>query len=408
MSLQNILSAYNRACNLLQPGVTMTHSATQVHDRRPVGSDIVADRSPEGLILTVPEEHRGEALIAILLGLVCSSVSICGGVGTALTDPTSLPWPAYGGLAIFAILGVALVVAGMLKGGQRETVLSVAGNTLFFKGKNAFGATDLRWAREQIADINVEHLDTGETRFWALQVVPFPGEGKTCLLLHDRDEAELRWVATLLRRELGYPDSGPEKPALPPFRERREQPAGSKIAVAETDECLTLTLPPIGLGHRTPLSYFGVAAYFAFVGAVVGGGFYDGTGEVPELIWVVLGIFAIIGTVVLGLVTEGLRLAWRRGVLTVSADRLLISQVGPFGSQQGQWSRSELADVLVGPPTGNPDERPPWALRIYPKQGQPTGFFAGREAAELQWLATVVRQRLHLPDDSPASTPADG
>jgi hypothetical protein len=386
----------------------MTDPATQVRDRRPIGSDIAADRSPEGLVLTVPEEHRGEALIAVLLGLVCGSLGICGGVGTALSDPANLPWPAYAVLAFFATFGVVLVVAGILKGGQQETVLSVASNTLFFGGKNAFGATDLRWARAQIADINVEHLDTSETRFWALQVVPFPGEGKTCLLLHDRDEAELRWVALLLRRELGFSDSEIEKQTLPPFRERREQPAGSKIAVAETLEALTLTLPPIGLGHRTALSFFGVAAYFAVVVAMVGGGFLDGASDEPMLLWVALGLFALVGTVVLGLVTEGLRLAWRRGVLTVSADRLLISQVGPFGSQQGQWSRSELVDVRVGPPTGNADARPPWALRIYPKQGQPAAFLAGRDAAELQWLATVVRLRLHLPDAPPASAPADG
>jgi hypothetical protein len=369
-----------------------------------VGSDIVADRSPEGLVLTVPEEHHGEALIAVLFGLVCSGLGICGGVGTALSDPARLPWPGYAVLAIFAILGLAFVVAGIRKGGQRELVLRVADNTLYFEGKSAFGATKLRWAREQIADINVEHVDTGETRFWALQVAPYPGEGETCGLLRERDEAELRWVATLLRRELGVPDSGPPQQTLPPFRERREQPAGSKITVAESLEGLTLTLPPIGLGHQTPRFFFGKAAFLAVVVAVVGGGFLEGSRDVPILLWVALGIFALLGTIVLGLVIEGVRLAWRRGVLTVSADRLLISQVGPFGSQQGQWSRSELADVRVGPPTGNADARPPWALRIYPKQGQPAAFLAGRDAAELQWLATVVRLRLHLPDDPPGST----
>jgi len=228
------------------------------------------------------------------------------------------------------------------------------------------------------------------------------------MLLHVRDEAELRWVATLLRRELGFPDSGSQQQTLPPFRERREQLVGSKIAVAETDECLTLTLPPIGLGHRTPRFFFSIAAYIGVVVAVIGGGFFYGTREVPMLNWVVLGIFAIFGTMVLGLVIEGVRLAWARGVLTVSADRLLISQVDPFRGRQGQWSRSELADMRVGPPTGNADARPPWALRIYPKQGPPAAFLAGRDAAELQWLATVVRLRLHLPDDPPASTLADG
>jgi hypothetical protein len=93
--------------------------------------------------------------------------------------------------------------------------------------------------------------------------------------------------------------------------------------------------------------------------------------------------------------------------MTVSADRLQISQVDPFKSQQGQWSRSELADVRVGTPTGNP-VHPPWALRIYPKQGQPMGFLAGRDPAELQWLATVVRLRLHMPGHRPATTPTDG
>jgi hypothetical protein len=386
----------------------MTGPASQVRDQRPVGSDIVARRSPEGLVLTVPQEQRGEAVIAVLLGLVCSSLGICGGVGTALTDPASLPWPAYGGLAFFAILGVVFIVAGVLKGGQRETVLSVADNTLFFTGKSVFGSKELHWAREQIADINVEHVESSETRFWALLVVPYPGEGESCLLLHDRDEAELGWVATLLRRELGVRDSGPEKPALPPFRERQEQPAGSKIAVCETDEGLTLTLPPIGLSHRTPRFFFGMAAYIGVVAAVVGGGFYYGTHDEPMLMWVVVGIFAIFGTIVSGLAIKGARLAWARGAVTVGADRLQICQGGPFGRRQGQWSRSELADVRVCPPTENTSERSPWALHIYPKQGQPAGFFAGRDAAELQWLATVIRRRLYLPGDPPASILADG
>jgi hypothetical protein len=290
----------------------------------------------------------------------------------------------------------------MMKGGEQETILGSDGQILFVKRKNVFRSTESRWPREQIAEITVgRQLDADSSRDWALQVVPYPGEGDTRILLNQRDEAELRWVAALLRRPLSLAElPPPSRQTLPPFRERGEQPAGSKVVVEESIGGLTLTVPPLGIGHRSALAFFGTSVVVVTMTAVLAGFiFLAGPLPLPRWTWILLD--AVMGLLALGMAGTGLQLAWRRAVLTVTADELNVAQTDPFDSQKGEWSRSELVDVRVGTPSGAAEERPPWALRIYPKQGRPFGFLAGRDAAELQWLATVLRQCLRLPEDSP-------
>jgi hypothetical protein len=68
-----------------------------------------------------------------------------------------------------------------------------------------FGPERCQWSREQLADIRIgciKHSEGPDTP--ELLIQPHPGEGP-CFRLALVDEAEARWLATLLRRAVGVP-----------------------------------------------------------------------------------------------------------------------------------------------------------------------------------------------------------
>ena len=81
----------------------------------------------------------------------------------------------------------------------------VVGNTLLVEQTNLFRTKCWEWQRGQLADILVKHHpgNDEEPDCWELEIRPVPGAGEELHLLAYRDPAELRWLATLLRRALG-------------------------------------------------------------------------------------------------------------------------------------------------------------------------------------------------------------
>jgi len=291
--------------------------------------------------------------------------------------------------------------------GRRGAVFTVTEGELVVVRNKLFGAERRQWSRRQLADIRVgcihdsEGPDTPE-----LHIEPHPGEG-TRFRMALVDEAEARWLATLLRRAVGVPEAGsPAQADL--FRERREQPAGSRIVCQELLGGVTLTVPPTGSDvkkrFQCGLVAFSGAALFATLVHFV----FDDT----EIYYVYSGLGALF--CVTFLVDAGNR-ARRHVVLTVADDRLMVRQSGLYGARQEQLPRLRIADVRVGDSLDgiaiSPHTRqlardkadPTYELQIHLRNGEIVRFLDGYGDAELQWLATVLRRALRVPEQNAAS-----
>jgi hypothetical protein len=86
----------------------------------------------------------------------------------------------------------------------------------------------------------------------------------------------------------------------------------------------------------------------------------------------------------------------RRAVLAVAGDRLLILLKGPFGSERREWARTDLRRIEVGASDMEVNNVPILELHIRPATGKTYRLLAGRDEAELRWLAARLRAALKL------------
>ena len=73
---------------------------------------------------------------------------------------------------------------------------------------------------------------------------------------------------------------------------------------------------------------------------------------------------------------------------------MLVMQPGRFGGKKHEWLRDDVAGVRAGPSGMTVNDRPIINLQVHLKSGSKHGFLAGRDDAELRWMATVLRRAL--------------
>jgi hypothetical protein len=290
--------------------------------------------------------------------------------------------------------------------GRSQAVLAVAGHEVHVLQTGLFGSKRHQWKRDQIYDVRLgpSKISGRNKPIIELQIVPHPGEGKRLGLLGARDEAELRWLATVLRQTLGLklsPETG-----LPPFREREQQPADSTVFVDCGVNSVTLTVPPAGLLRGTGGMFVGALIWCSALAVV---NFLFLSGDLPDVdVLAPTGAFSLaFWAIGVGMLLLSIHFGRRQAVLAVVHDRLMVLQTGPFGSKQREWPRDAVADIRSGPTLlltqgANSDEAP-MELQIYPRHGKPVGLLTGRNAGELQWLATMLRRTLRVPDGGVAA-----
>jgi hypothetical protein len=288
----------------------------------------------------------------------------------------------------------------------RNVVLTVAGDELAVRRPKLFGAEQHHWSRRQLADIRVGRMIYSEgPDTFRLHIQPYPGEGKGfCLPL--ADEAEARWLATLLRAALRLQEvSRPDE-----FLEREQQPADSRIVWQESAEGVTLTVPPAGFAHsdvrsRLLCSIISLAAAALF-GAVLSFLFKVG----------VIGLLSagVGGSLAIAFLVDAVSRSRRQAVLSVSGDRLLVQQSSLYGVRSEEWPRLRLADVRIGDTlegkvanayirqSARDQAEATYELQIHLRNGEIVRFLDGYGDAELQWLATVLRRTLRLPQENSA------
>ena len=84
----------------------------------------------------------------------------------------------------------------------------------------------------------------------------------------------------------------------------------------------------------------------------------------------------------------------RRAAMAVANGALMVIQTGIFGSKRREWQQAEIKTIRVGPSGMEVNDRPVMQLQIVPVAGKPFGVLTGRDVAELEWMATLLRQAL--------------
>jgi len=173
---------------------------------RPAGSTITLDESATGVTLEVPRAGLRQGskglfpfgvvwcgFMALLTGFIVFS----GGLG----DPEGF-WIFVAVISLFWLVGIGMLLAG-INMGRRRAVLAVVGNQLLVLQTGLLGGQRREWPRDQLADVRSgpTGMEVNDVPILELQIIP--REGKKVGLLGGRDEAELAWMATVLRRALG-------------------------------------------------------------------------------------------------------------------------------------------------------------------------------------------------------------
>jgi hypothetical protein len=173
------------------------------------------------------------------------------------------------------------------------------------------------------------------------------------------------------------------------------QPLESKIVLQETAEGLTLTIPAIGTtgGGKGLLSHS--LGRFAFMTLFAGFWVWLSISErdMPWFLAAIAGFFWVIGLIHFLMI---LNLVWRHAVVSVVGDQLTVTQSGPFATSVREWTLEQLAGIRPAPSNVLAGDKQGTELQLHLKKGEKVSLFAGRDRAELQWLATVLRQALGL------------
>jgi hypothetical protein len=94
--------------------------------------------------------------------------------------------------------------------------------------------------------------------------------------------------------------------------------------------------------------------------------------------------------------------AYAQLALAVAGDELEMIETSKVRTRRRSWNRADLTDIRSGDngwaSGGDESNLSPVAeLHILPKGDKRVGLLAGRDVAEVRWIATVLRRALRLP-----------
>jgi len=172
--------------------------------------------------------------------------------------------------------------------------------------------------------------------------------------------------------------------------DRLDQPAGSRIVFDLLPNGLTLNVPPrIAWSTRAGL----VLLSLFFAGLLL-----------PGTLWALRNIAAA------GRGARGLVYGWfadialllfavcmghRQTLFAVANGSLLVVEKGIFSSTRREWRQGEIEAVHVGPCSPKV-KNSMMQLQIVPCAGKPLFLLTGRDHAELDWVAAILRRALSI------------
>jgi hypothetical protein len=223
----------------------------------------------------------------------------------------------------------------------------------------------------------------------------------------------LQPLAEELNRRLAIPVSetapGVELPPVaveasdaPVARDRLEKPANSPAVLESRTDGVTITIPPVGLWRGSSGLFFFALVWNAIIAIItfcllvaIASGNAQGDLWAPLLFLIP---FWLIG---IGVGLAAYHMGRRHAVFAVVGDTFMVIQQGPLGTKRGEWNCDDLTDIGTGPSGMEVNDQPVIELQIQPKTGKKIGLLAGRDTAELEWIATMLRHSLRLGSGSP-------
>jgi len=173
--------------------------------QQPAGSRVQVEHNSSLRRYTIPPTGvwRGSK------GLLVFGIFWCGFMAVFTTLMLTAKGSAEGGeflgiiafVLLFWLIGIGLL-AGAVNMGKRTASLTVAGNKLSIVTKGLFGAKQWEWSPEQIAAIRADASGMAVNDRPVIELQIHPRTGKKVGLLAGRNEPEIRWLATELRRAL--------------------------------------------------------------------------------------------------------------------------------------------------------------------------------------------------------------
>ena len=184
----------------------------------------------------------------------------------------------------------------------------------------------------------------------------------------------------------------------PQFSDVTQKPVDSQVKVEARPNGFLFILPPAGL-RKGSKDLFGFSIIWTLIVSVITGFLVFATaknfqGTPAAAPWAFISIFWLIG---LGMLACAINMGRRRAMVLVENDQLKVAQAGIFGARKWDWSRESIAAIRADASGMEVNDVPVIELQIHPIGGKKTGFFAGRDAQELRWMATELRSALKVP-----------
>jgi hypothetical protein len=371
----------------------------------------VVDRGPDDITFLLPRRDIGPLRHLGWLILAVTGVFLYWVVWLGVTNITRLNRPVQVEDGVMLALGIVLgcsayfpIMLGLaILAGRRE--IRLRGGQLFTSERVGFLRRTKRWPIEKLTRIEFVSFTPSAakakegtllSRLEALAGVL--GNGTRFMIAPAYPRRLLAPLAAELAARCNARFDAADRPAVEittfvhadPRAEANpdvvERPANSRAVVDEYAEGMTITLPPTG--------YRGLGGILLTIGGIMVGlmaGLIPLVRGAPGFLY---GIFVLIGFVGLLLAIHGVRVARRRVVIAVVGTRLLILQTGLVRSKEREWEAADLAAVRVDKSGIKINEVDVLELQIVPQLGQKFGLLAGRDLAEIRWLAGELRRRL--------------
>jgi hypothetical protein len=176
---------------------------------RPAQSKIEYEEIGGGFTLTVPPRglRRGSHGLFTFGVIWCVFTTVLAVVmipAILLSEPKpddGPKWLVVPFFALFIAAGIGMLLAAIHMG-RRSAALAVSGNSLMVIQISIFGTKQREWKLKDLvtARVGASGMEVNDRPIMQVQIVP--REGKPLGLMTGHDDADLEWVATLVRRAI--------------------------------------------------------------------------------------------------------------------------------------------------------------------------------------------------------------
>jgi hypothetical protein len=171
------------------------------NSEQPAGSRTIREEHQDGVTLHVPPQ--GVRRTSLLLSPGIAAIAIHFGIMFALALPNPNFFDFFSMLAgLTTLFGFVWMMAARAR---RQAVFAVIDTRLLVLETTLFGSKRSEWDRSELYDVRSGEAfkNSRKTKMFELQV--WKRDGKKVVFLKGRDEAEMRWMATVLRHALHLP-----------------------------------------------------------------------------------------------------------------------------------------------------------------------------------------------------------